>query len=99
MQTANTILFILFLILSLADIVTTIKFLESGKGREANKIMVWLMGKIGVVPALISTSLVAVVLLGCLTYFYPGDFTGVLLMLADIYTAYLVWGNLQILKS
>jgi hypothetical protein len=98
MQTAITILYILFLILALGDIITTIKFLDSGKGYEKNKFLVWLMGKVGIVPALASTSLVAAVLLGCLTYFYPGNFTGVLLILANIYTGYLVWNNLQIIK-
>ncbi len=98
MQTTTTILYIIFLILCLADIITTIKFLDSGKGRERKKFMAWLMSKIGVIPALASTTIVTAVLLGVLVYFYPNDFTGALLTLADIYTGYLVWNNLQIIK-
>ncbi len=98
MQTAITILYIVFLILALGDIITTIKLLDIPGGYEKNKFMARLMDKIGVIPALASTNFIAAVLLGALTYFYPGDFIGVLLAMADIYGGYLVWNNWQILR-
>lgn len=74
----NYILLAIFTVLQIADIVTTIKVLKRPDRKEGNKIMAWLMDKIGIVPTLIIPKTLAVLILGYAAYLYPGlpDTTG-----------------------
>lgn len=68
----NYILLAIFTVLQIADIVTTIKVLKRPDRKEGNKIMAWLMDKIGIVPALIAGKVVALIVLGYAVYLFPG---------------------------
>lgn len=54
-----TIILILFALAQVGDIVSTYLVISRGKGYEANPVMRWLIGKIGLLPGLIAPKLVA----------------------------------------
>lgn len=68
------ILFAMLCALSLADCWTTYIALKSGKGRELNKVLAWLMDKIGMVPALVLIKgiFLTVVYLYCMNFIALG---------------------------
>ena len=68
----NYLLLIPFAILQVLDIVTTIKCLSRPNRKEGNKVMAWLMDKLGIVPALVSCKIVALIILGYAVYLFPG---------------------------
>lgn len=53
-MTTNELFFAALVVLNVLDIHTTLKILKQG-GEELNPVMSWLMGKTGVVPALLIT--------------------------------------------
>ncbi len=57
-----TILLIIFIALQIGDGVSTWLALRSGKGREANPVIRWLMGLIGVAPSLVLFKALAIAL-------------------------------------
>lgn len=59
-----TILIVLAALLQLLDVVTTVYALKRLGARELNARLAWLMQRLGVLPALLSTKLA--LLLGCL---------------------------------
>lgn len=68
----NYILLAIFTVLQIADVVTTIKVLQLPNRKEANKLMSWLMERIGITPALIVSKIIAVLILAIAVYLYPG---------------------------
>lgn len=87
------ILFAILCVLSAADCWTTYTALKSGKGKELNVFLSWLMGKIGVVQAL--TIIKAVFLL--LMYAYGMNF--IALGIAVVGYVAVVVNNLLVLRK
>ncbi len=83
----------LLVLLQLLDIYTTHRILECG-GRELNKPLAWLMGRLGVVPGLlvVKVPVVAVMLWACWDVAAPWGLVG-LAVCCVIYVA-VVWHNL-----
>jgi hypothetical protein len=68
----NYILLAIFTVLQIADVVTTIKVLQLPNRKEANKLMSWLMERIGITQALIISKVIAVSIFVIAAYLYPG---------------------------
>jgi len=58
-QTVIVVLFAVFVGLQVGDVLTTVRALDNG-ATEANKIVQWVMARIGVIPALIVVKVLAV---------------------------------------
>jgi hypothetical protein len=89
----NIALFILFVMIQIADGWTTIQCIESGKGNEANPIVAWGIKKIGLKNALIIYKALAIAI-GYLLIDYP-----IALVLLCLFYAYVVYNNYKILKG
>jgi len=89
-------LLILIILLQAADIYTTLRVLSQG-GREMNKLLKWLMDRIGVLPALLVSK--AVVIGGFVYLYFGADlvFYPVVGGLAVVY-AIVVWHNYREIK-
>ena len=66
----DNILYIVLGLLFAVDVVTTHFALETGKGQEKNPVIIFLMGKIGQLPALIVTK---VIISMALIYLHAND--------------------------
>lgn len=65
------IIFSLFLLTQILDVVSTILALKRPNVVEKNPLLRWLMEKIGIVPALILTKVVAVLILAAIYLLLP----------------------------
>ena len=84
------VLMIVFVILQLADVITTMGFLKSNTGHEVNPIMSKLFSKIGVVPSLVIVKTLVIALF----VFYMRNV--VLLSIVNLFYAYVVYNNYKI---
>jgi hypothetical protein len=89
-------LLILILLLQVADIYTTLRVLSQG-GRERNKLVKWLMDRIGVLPALLASK--AVVIAG-LVFLYFGAYLIFYPVVGGLVCLYswVVWRNYREIK-
>lgn len=92
----TTALFYALVILQLADIATTHYALRTGKAREANCGMAWLMARIGVLPALIVTKAIFVAL-AC--YMLRFDNVGWALGALCVLYGWVVFNNFKVIKT
>jgi len=65
-------LFVLFVVLQVVDIYLTYRVL-SCSGREENKVMAFLIAKLGLLPGLIIPKSVAVLIIGYVTFYAAPD--------------------------
>jgi hypothetical protein len=86
------ILFAAVALLQILDVITTIRAFKRG-AKEANKIMAWLMGKIGVVPALIATKTAFIAVLLVAIIYAPSSFLGAVLAATCGFYAWIVYRN------
>ena len=84
-------LILILLVLQFADFFTTKNALESGKGREANPVMRWVIEKWGTTGLLFSKVVIAVPLL----YYYSLIPVWAILVVIVGY-GYVVWNNWRI---
>lgn len=87
------LLLAIFILMQLADGLTTYLCIASDKGKEANKIVEWGIKKIGIIPALIIYKFFAI-LAGILLINYP-----IFLLLLNLFYGYVVFNNFKIWKS
>ncbi len=87
----NWILFAIIVILQGLDVYSTVQALKIPGNYEANKLMSWIMVKMGVIPALVLTKLTLCILLATAIYFYSSVYlTGVLVTTAVGYSAVVI---------
>ena len=99
MRTANEILLALAILLQIGDGVTTWLNLKRADRQEANKIVKWLMDRVGVIPALILLKLPFTALLVAGVVLYPSHIyiTAALGAVCAVYV-YIVTQNWKLLK-
>jgi hypothetical protein len=84
----------LFVLLQVADVWTTYKCITSGKGKEANPVMKWIMDKLGLLEGLVLLKIVGtVVVVGLLSQFIEA------LILLNCFYSYIVYNNWKILNK
>lgn len=96
-----TPLFVLFVALQIADVITTITIIKRQNGRELNKVLTLFIDKIGTIPTLIIWKLSVLGLFGYAA-FYHGHERNVYIMLAAfdvIYAVTVAWNLYQIHKT
>lgn len=87
----NWILFAIVVILQVLDSCSTIKALSKPGIREANPALAWLMGKIGIVLALVLIKGLLVVIIAAAIYWYPsGSLTTALAGIVVVYVAVVI---------
>lgn len=86
------ILLTLFILLQIADSLTTVHILKNG-GREANPVMNWLFQKIGMIPSLV---IMKVLLIGIVTWAWNEWLT---LGVTVWYLGVVGWNSYQIWKT
>ena len=91
-------LFVLFAILQVLDIITTIKAIDSGKGAEANPIIKAVMNKIGTAPALLISKAVIVGGMASAVYFFPSTALIVSLGVVICLYGWVIWNNWKLVK-
>ena len=85
-------LLFIFILLQIADCLTTIYILKNG-GREANPVLAWLFNKVGMIPSLIAMKLITI---GVVAWAWNEWITlGVTLF----YTGVVGWNSYQIWKT
>ena len=89
----NEVLAGLFLLLNLADAITTYIVVQHYKGTELNPILRWLMRKIGVVPALVVKMVLAVILA---YYMLSHDWA---LVVVNVLFALVLVNNVNVIKT
>ena len=89
----NEVLAGMFLLLNLADAITTYIIMHTYKGKELNPILRWLMRKIGVVPALIVKMVLAVIL----AYYMLSH--GWALVVTNVMFALVLVNNINVIKT
>lgn len=94
------ILFGIFVVLQVLDVLTTQTVLEKG-GRELNFIVKFLMDKFGVNRALYGSKIIALmVLLYIMVYTGPRIANYIIFIVFDLFYAYVVFGNnIKVLKK
>ncbi len=92
---ANTILAIAACVLIILDAIDTYMIIHHGKGREANPTMSWVIGKVGLVPGLLSTHGLVIAVLSIEYRAMPTWSTG---LIAAFYLALLV-NNLRVWRK
>ena len=96
------LLIIVLLVLQGLDIYTTYKVISSGKGYEANPVMAWVIGKLGLLKGLITAKLT--IFIPCLFGFWLIHLTApitLLLMLGVLILIYswIVYHNYKVLTA
>lgn len=86
---------ILFLLLQVADIYTTYKGLTSGKAKEANPVMKFLMGKVGLLPALLLSKIFISAGMSYAYVFYGATVT----VIPNLVYVYVIYNNIRTLKT
>jgi len=89
----NHLLLAIFIALQYGDGWSTYLCITSNKGHEANKIVEWGMGKIGLIPALIAYKLFCSIL-GVFLINYP-----IGLIILNLFYGYVVYNNYKIFKG
>jgi len=90
----SIILLILFAVLQIADGVTTITALKSGRS-EGNPILLWAMNRVKIIPALVVFKLAYMGLVGGLVYYYPSVYLDVAIgVLCGIY-CWVIYNNVK----
>lgn len=92
-----TILFITFVLLNIGDGITTYYALRSKNNHEANKIMAWLMSKIGVLPALILVKTVGVCIMYYLMSYLDHTVQIDLMFIFNLVYGYVVYHNYRLI--
>jgi hypothetical protein len=87
----TTALFILLVILQLADVATTHYALRTGKAKESNAIMAWLMARLGVLTALVIAKIPFLAVA-----WFAGWWATALLC---VYYVWVAWNNFRVIKS
>lgn len=92
----TNILLGLFIVLQLLDIYTTNKALKTGKASEKNPLMKVLMGKLGIIPAMVIPK---VIVIGLALYFVEDTFEWRLILgLFSVAFVFVVWNNYNVGK-
>ena len=87
----NWILFAIVVILQVLDSYSTIRALKKPGVSEANPALAWLMGKIGIVAALVLIKGLLCVIIAAAIYWYPsGYLMGVLVGIVVVYAAVVI---------
>lgn len=92
-MTLSLTLFVVLVVLNIADIGTTAYVLTHG-GQEANPVMKWIIDKIGIIPGLLGVK--APLLAVC--YFFITQEV-ILLTLCAIYAGVVFWNVQQVIKA
>jgi len=85
----------IFCLLQVCDLASTNMALKN-KAIEANKFIAWLMGKIGVLPALVCTKIPMIALAIAAQYYYPSTYLLVAFSLASIWYLWVVINNFKL---
>lgn len=89
------ILFALIVILQGLDIYTTMQALKKPGVVEGNKVVAWIMGKVGVLLALFIIKLVFCALLATVIFFVVSMWLTVVLAIIVTGYSYVVWSNVR----
>lgn len=86
-----------FIVSQAADVWTTARALNSGQGKEANPVMAWMIGKLGLYPGLIIPKAISVGISIAATYVYPTVMTWILAAITAGYV-YIAYRNYRIVE-
>jgi len=89
-------LFAIFTTLSILDVATTIRAIESGKGKESKRIMRWLMEKMGLKPALYFSKVIILAAIGFAFWDLDARLSVAMLVALDGYYGWVVWNNYKL---
>jgi hypothetical protein len=92
---ATYILFALFIVLQVADVLTTMYILK--RGIERNLVLKWIMDKIGVIPTLVISKVIIILLVWWLTQANAYG-THTLIIICVLYVGILTWNLIQCRK-
>ena len=96
MQNLSYIILVIFIILQIGDIITTIKALKTHTNVESNPIIKFIMGKIGIIPTLLLTKIIVIGILFSAMFFYPSTLLTILIGMLDILYCWVVWNNTKL---
>ena len=85
-------LLFLFILLQIADCLTTVHILKQG-GREANPVLAWLFNKVGMIPSLVVMKLITIGLVAWAWNLW------ITVALCVFYTGVVGWNGFQIFKK
>ncbi|OPY13032.1 MAG: hypothetical protein A4E69_01871 [Syntrophus sp. PtaB.Bin138] len=92
--------FAIFIVLTALDVITTIDVIESGKGREANPILKYLIDKLGLKPALILSKTALLILVVLCIFFYLDLWNSLgLLTILNAGMGWVVWNNCEVRRA
>ena len=95
----STILLIIFTGLQLVDAYTTRTGLKRGGAREGNPLLLRMMNRLGVVPAIVVSKVAMIGLAAAAVAYAPGAVTTVSLALACAFYAWIAFNNLRVIKG
>jgi len=88
-----------FIALQIADIWTTHKCLQRPDRKEANKVIAWLMSKMGVLPALIALKVPIICAVGYVTLCLSVPWWPIALVMLCVFYAAVVVNNIRLLRT
>jgi hypothetical protein len=94
---SSLLLFILFCLLQVADVLSTVEIIRTGKGHEANPVMFWLQSHLGTITGLAAPKLVVMVLF----WFWVVPTAQAVFILAAMCLVYMMvlWNNYGVWKK
>ena len=89
------IIFSLFIITQILDVVSTTLALKKPNVAESNKLMKWLMDRVGIVPALVLSKVVAVLIVAAIYLLLPDYRLALVIGIGVTIPWYVIVGNFK----
>ena len=99
MITIIWILFALFTILQVGDVITTVRALTQANANEANPILRAFMAAVGLIPALILTKIMLLAIVAGAVWFYPSTWLWIGLTVINVAYVSAVWNNYTLTRE